>query len=552
MLSITELLVSAPSITLSYSVPPARPCLSPRSSESSYCMDTSHKPPTLPVLSLNRLSSELLALVFEQLREIDSPTLTSVRLVSKRFDAIATPIAYRFLTLNESLVAPDAEQRYPNVSRHISHLTNHVTIRSNLDPTRITGILSCIRRLKFVNRWQYIDGDIPAEGLWSPSELRRLHNCNSNSTQLYIEDLPLRRDYNGNPLDTFTRSIPSELLASLKLANPMPVLSTRLNSLKQLLVQSQQLKALRYEDRGQGTCFKFSPGERMPPIVDLMLRSYDWSHTAEDVQKHWDFSKIQSLELISVPIFNFLRSVPFRDFSALHTLHVEDYSAHLSDKREDATIGLNLLVKDHIEALEVLNITCHTRLFQLESIAAHRKSLQVLRLRDHVGFSEDDQKCPTLAPVDLAQLGQQLKFVHALELDLDTRLCDPTTFLRAICVFPAVHTLTLHVQTIIHPLEQVSPGIDRDREAAMQTVKLLVQEKERLGSHTPWKHIVLNVGGWKRVMVRRLGDVWRRRNEMGIYAERCFVYERDARDGNIAVREEVCVENTSRGGSPSP
>ncbi|KAF5719208.1 hypothetical protein FGLOB1_1284 [Fusarium globosum] len=527
MLSITELLVPAPSITLSYSVPPARPCLSFRSSESSYCMDTSHKAPTLPVLSLNHLSSELLALVFEQLREIDSPTLTSVRLVSKRFDAIATPIAYRFLTLNESLVAPDAEQRYPKVSRHISHLTNHVTIRSNLDPTRITGILSCIKRLK----WQYIDGDIPAEGLWSPSELRRLHNCNSNSTRLYIEDLPLRRDYNGNPLETFTRSIPSELLASLKLANPMPVLSTRLNSLKQLLVQSRQLKALRYEDRGQGTCFKFSPGERMPPIVNLMLRSYDWSHTAEDVQKHWDFSKIQSLELISVPIFNFLRSVPFRDFSALHTLHVEDYSAHLSDKREDATIGLNLLVKDHIEALEILNMTCHTRLLQLESIAAHQRSLQVLRLRDHVGFSEDDQKCPTLAPVDLAQLGQQLK---------------------AICVFPAVHTLTLHVQTIIHPLEEVSPGVDRDREAAMQTFKLLVQEKERLGSHTPWKHIVLNVGGWKRVMVRRLGDVWRRRNEMGIYAERCFVYERDARDGNVAVREEVCVENTSRGGSPSP
>ncbi|KAF9773200.1 hypothetical protein IL306_009023 [Fusarium sp. DS 682] len=290
----------------------------------------------------------------------------------------------------------------------------------------------------------------------------------------------------------------------------------------------------------------------MPPIVDLMLRSYDWNHTVEDVRKHWDFSKIQSLELVSVPIFNFLRSVSFQDFSALRTLHVEDYSAHLADKREDATMGLNMLVKDHIEALEVLNITCHTRLFQLESIAAHQNSLQVLRLRDHVGFSEEDQKCPTLAPVDLAQLGRQLKLVHTLELDLDTRLCDPTTFLRAICVFPAVHTLTLHVQTMIHPMEQVSPGVDRDYEAAMQTFKLLVQEKERTGSNVPWKHIVLNVGGWKRVMVRRLGDVWRRRNEMGIYAERCFVFERDVQTGNNSVREEVCVENTSRGPSPSP
>jgi hypothetical protein len=290
----------------------------------------------------------------------------------------------------------------------------------------------------------------------------------------------------------------------------------------------------------------------MPPVSSLLLRSYDWHHTTEDVQKHWDFSEIQSLELISVPVFNFLSSVSFQDFTELRTLHVEDYSAHLSDKREDATIGLNILIKDHIKALELLHITCHTRLFQLEAIAAHRNSLRVLRLRDHVGFSEDDQKCPTLAPVDLAELSRQLRFVHTLELDLDTRLCDPVTFLRAICAFPAVHTLTLHVQTILHPLEELSPGVDRDYEAAMRTFQLLVQEKDRIGAHIPWKHISLNVGGWKRVMVRRLGGIWRRRNELGIYAERCFVLERDAQNGKIAVREERSVENTSRGGSPSP
>lgn len=397
-----------------------------------------------------------------------------------------------------------------------------------------------------------MDGDIPAASLWLPSDLRRLHNCSPNSTQLHIENLPLRREYDGNPLDTFIRSIPAELLASLKLASPTPVLSTRLNCLKQLLVQVQQLDTLCYEDRGQGTCFSFSPGDKMPRINNLLLRSYDWQHTAEDVEKHWDFSGIQSLELISVPIFNFLKSVSLRDFSDLHTLHAEDYSAHLSDKREDATLALNVLVKDHVKALEVLNVTCHTRLFQLDAIATHRNSLQILRLRDHVGFSEDDQRCPTLPPSNLAYLGQQLKFVHTLELDLDTRLCDPFTFLRAVCAFPAVHTLTLHVQTMIQPLDEVAPGIDRDYEAAMRTFQILVQEKQRLGARIPWRHIAVNVGGWKRVMVRRLGGIWRRRNDMGIYAERCFVLERDAQSGRIAVREEVCVEPTSRGGTPNP
>ncbi|RGP80945.1 hypothetical protein FLONG3_933 [Fusarium longipes] len=468
MLSTTELLVPRPPITLSYSVPPSRSCFPFNSPNSSLCMDTSTRTPPSSSLSLNCLSSELIALVFEQLRDLDTHTLTSVRLVSKRFDAIAAPIAYRFLTLNEALVAPDAERRYPDVFRHISHLTNHVIIPSNLNSTGINSLLSCIKRLKSV-RWQYVDGDIPAAGLWLPSDLRRLHHCDSTSTQLHIENLPLRREYEGNPLETFIRSIPAELLTSLKLANPTPVLSTRLNSLKQLLIQARQLNTLCYEDRGQGTCFNFLPGETMPPINNLLLRSYDWQHTAEDVGEHWDFSEIRSLELVSVPIFNFLKSV--------------------------------------------------------------------LRFRDHVGFSEDDQRCPTLPPSGLAGLGQQLKFVHTLELDLDTRLCDPFTFLRA---------------TMIQPLDEVAPGIDRDYEAAMKTFQLLVQEKERVGACAPWKRIAVNVGGWKRVMIRRLGGIWRRRNNMGIYAERCFVLERDAQSGRIAIHEEVCVEPSSHGGSPSP
>jgi hypothetical protein len=66
MLSITELLVPSPSITLSYSVPPTRSSLSSKSSIASYCMDTSLRAPPSPSLPFDCLSSELLALVFEQ------------------------------------------------------------------------------------------------------------------------------------------------------------------------------------------------------------------------------------------------------------------------------------------------------------------------------------------------------------------------------------------------------------------------------------------------------------------------------------------------------
>jgi hypothetical protein len=78
---------------------------------------------------------------------VDLPTLKSVRLASRRFDAIAAPIVYRVLTLNERLVAPDAEQRYLGAFDNIATHTNHVVIPSNLDPEGINRILLRIQRL---------------------------------------------------------------------------------------------------------------------------------------------------------------------------------------------------------------------------------------------------------------------------------------------------------------------------------------------------------------------------------------------------------------------
>ncbi|KAF7546652.1 hypothetical protein G7Z17_g8291 [Cylindrodendrum hubeiense] len=459
----TDLLLPSPSISLFSALPSAPP--SPYSSRlptTSRRMASSLKPTPVLNISFGHLSSELLALIFERLRDVDSTSLESVRLASRRFDAIATPIVYRFLTLNERLVAPDAEQRYPNALRHIYMHTNHVAVSSDLDPEGITRILLGIQRLASI-RWR--------------------------------------------------------------------------------------LQTLHYEDRGQGTSFEFQPGERLPPFTQVLLRSYDWNHSVEDVRMHWDFSQIESLELLSVPVFNFLSSISFGDLSGLHTLHVEDYS-HLTDRRQEATGGLYLLIRDHIRALEVLDITCHTEIFPLDAILTHRRSLKVLRFRDHVGFADDDEKCPTLWDGHVKQLSHHLTSVHTLELDMDFGLCDAPEFLRAVCAFPSLHTLALHVQTVVRPFEENPAVVDRDYESAMQTFRFLVQGKH-MCAPTSWRRITINVGGWKRVMVRRLGSAWHRQNEMGIYAERCFVLERDV-SGRLGVREEMCLENSSRRASPAP
>ncbi|KAH7176682.1 hypothetical protein EDB81DRAFT_47400 [Dactylonectria macrodidyma] len=539
----TNLLLPSPS----YSSPPASPSLLPFSTPiPSRRMASSLKPTPVLNKTYEPLSWELLALIFEHLRDVDPPSLHSVRLASSRLDAIATPLAYRFLTLNQRIVEPDAEERYPNALRHISIHTHHVTISSNLHPAGITRILLSIQRLASI-RWRYVAEAVHPTRIWLPSDVLDSTHERFSGTKLHVENVPLC-EFGNHLRDCYIQAIPPQLLASLKLTSASPTLSTRLGPLKNLLIQSPQLRTLHYEDRGQGTSFEFQPGERLPPLVQLRLRSYDWNHSMVDVRSHWDFSQIEVLELVSVPVYNFLSSIWFDDLSGLRTLQVEDYS-HLPDRKLEATGGLYLLIKNHIRALEVLDITCHTEIFPLDAIAKHQHTLRVLRFRDHVGFADDDEKCPTLWHGGVKHLSQHLTLVHTLELDMDVSTCSWPEFLHAVCAFPSLHTLTLHVQTLVRPLDETTGTADRDYEAALQMFRFLVQSRQN--AHTSWKRITINVGGWKRVMVRRLGAAWHRQNEMGIYAERCFVFESDGL-GRLVVREEMCLENSSRRASPAP
>jgi hypothetical protein len=241
----------------------------------------------------------------------------------------------------------------------------------------------------------------------------------------------------------------------------------------------------------------------------------------------------------------------------------------------EATQRLYSLVKHHIRALHSLQITCHTPLFPIDAIMRHAPSLRVLRFRDHVGFTEEDRPCPTLAVQDLTTLARGLTHVHTLELDMDIihpPHTDPAQFLQALSRFPSLHTLTLNVQTVIQPDTPVDDEThtyqqqnndntydndnqhqerpDHDRDAALRTFWFLTQQKPP--GAAPWRCIVINVGGWSRVMVRRLSAAWRERNARGIFAERCFVFERsDNGSGDMAFREEKSVEMNLRDGTGS-
>ncbi|KAG5921559.1 hypothetical protein E4U42_005798 [Claviceps africana] len=393
------------------------------------------------------------------------------------------------------------------------------------------------------NRLHYVqDNDQHTSGLWSVSDVLDLGQLRRHKTRLSIRNLPLassQQDLCRSLLDP----VLTEHLVSLQLAKPMPPLTTRVDTLKRLLVQCRSLETLEYEDLGRGTSFAFAPGaaERLPPVSKLVLKSYDWTHSADEVARHWNLSELRSLTLVSVPVSQFLRSVQPRHLRRLTCLRVHDGPVSGPDRQEDATRRLHQLVRNHISALQVLDLTCHTRLFPIDAITRHGASLREVRLADHIGFGhDDDDRCPTLSPDDVAVLGGSLPLVHTLELDMDAGLCSPRDFLHALSTFPRLQHLTLHVQTLLRAGDpDGDPDGDGDYEAALWTFSRLMRQRDGSDARVPWRRVTVNVGGWRRVMLRRVGSEWRRKNARGLFAERCFVLQRDGA-GEYHVREETC------------
>ncbi|KAH8907575.1 F-box domain-containing protein [Coniochaeta sp. PMI_546] len=477
--------------------------------------------------SLKDLSTELLMIIFEQLLEIDHRAAVNARLVSRRLNDIATPLLYRTTSLNANIACREAEIRYPQALLNIFMYANHLILPSNLDPYWARRILDRTENLRQIT-WRYVKINQWEKWSFRPCHVLDMEIVRQNRLKVNIEDLPL--DVCGGDLQKlYIQSIPPDSLVSLKLGIPTPPLSTQLQALKELLVQAHNLETLHYRDRGQGTHFTFDGTERLPAFKELRLESYDWNHDSREVEDHWDFSQLESLSLVSMPTWPFLSSVSFPDLANLQTLQVEDFSLHHSYRREEATDLLHTLVKDHIRAPTTLDLRVHTARFPIDAITTHAGSLQVLRLRDHTGFGDENLRCPTMSIDELTCLSRRMTHLHTLEIDMDTHLVSTNLFLRALCDFPKLRSLTLHVHTLVNPHDTTTTppnSPDRDREFAHRIFWFLVHQAARSSAAGPWRDITVNVGGWQRTMVRRLGEAWKGLNRRGIFAERCFILRR--------------------------
>lgn len=136
-------------------------------------------------------------------------------------------------------------------------------------------------------------------------------------------------------ISEYANTIPGESLQSVRMTGGLPGLTTWLTPLKNTLLHAANLRTFHYKEHGIGTNFEFEDGERLPPIKNLLLKSYYWTHDAEQVRKHWNFSQMRSLRLTSVPMSAFLSSINMEDFANLHTLQLEDRHVYTDEDSVD-------------------------------------------------------------------------------------------------------------------------------------------------------------------------------------------------------------------------
>ncbi|KAK4682964.1 hypothetical protein QC764_120870 [Podospora pseudoanserina] len=111
----------------------------------------------------------------------------------------------------------------------------------------------------------------------------------------------------------YISSIPRRHLTWLSVTGPGSFVT--LNMLKQRLMQIRGLETLHLRNFAERS-FEFVSNERLPPLLELVLESYDWRHSLEESTNNWDFSQLKVLMLFSVKhltsLFRVISQVPHR------------------------------------------------------------------------------------------------------------------------------------------------------------------------------------------------------------------------------------------------
>lgn len=78
---------------------------------------------------------------------MDPKSLATARLLSRRFNAILTPIKYEHLRLTERIISLEAQNHFPGALEKVYMHTRHVELTSDLEPEAVKRLLNRVRRL---------------------------------------------------------------------------------------------------------------------------------------------------------------------------------------------------------------------------------------------------------------------------------------------------------------------------------------------------------------------------------------------------------------------
>ncbi|PVH71615.1 hypothetical protein DL98DRAFT_577286 [Cadophora sp. DSE1049] len=434
--------------------------------------DLPHRTLSKPQTRFIDLSNELIIFVFEHLLLWDlsldhgdpfeawqfatDKVLPIVRLVCKRFKHLATPIRYRYFTIqtHHQIRArrPQSRRIRKAVAEDVKSFTEHATVIGKINWHHVVQNHDSLPRLKTIS-WKFhaYHARWLSRNLYPipPSILRPRVTISIFGTGYYHEFISL---------------IPPEHVSALFLGYWHPAHPHDINAhdehdveynprFKKYILGAKNLVALNYDLAkvsvsygGAAPLFPaFLSDEKMPALKRLVLTGYYWLHTREEVNLSWDFSKLEHLDITGMNNNAFFRTVDAKWLSSLRSLRLGTFvwRCPSNPTRLSHKILLHTFLRN-MPQLEHLSMNTYTEDFPLDVLMA-MENLRILEFTEEIALYGQEDLPPRLDMQDLEELLQYLPHLERLHIDFKTWSGDfKHILLDMISQFPALRYVDIN------------------------------------------------------------------------------------------------------------
>ena len=365
------------------------------------------------VTIVSKLIPDILLMIIGDLQHSKPTDLTSLRLTSKHINDLVLPIIYRYVLLHDRIVCSLSLSEEPcelmihqlKVAHDVRIYARNITIDRRTNTRTLTRILLSfenlitIKYVKFSLRIQPFQQKIT----YVMNRLAfsdRFVNCKSCYTAATaIDDQELRRKwpnlrYSVECLDTtawyshMVGSLPASTVTSCKVKEWFGSHRTAFTTLKNLLPDQSCLETLYLVSRKHHATIRdrdIADTDRLPPVLKLVLRGYNWNHSPAITIAFWNWSRLTHLELERVSILRFLQTVPVECLLQLQVFIADRYCS--AKGRDVMTLDLLCNLVSQVKALRKLRMKSKFDGRYVPAILKQGKSLMSLDVRESTEYA---------------------------------------------------------------------------------------------------------------------------------------------------------------------